>query len=548
MEKKSSIKFISLILALVMVFMVFGCARQEETTTQPGQTTTTTTADETTEPTDTGSIYPFAETLEFTFYTSVYSQLAQEKSEIEKKLDELLNTNITYIKVAGDNYAEQLTALLATGDLPEVIQGGSLDLLVGQDAVLALDDYLEYMPNMMAFIDNYNTQNNTNLWAYLRYPVDGKFYSIPEINGTKVAFAIAIREDWLARVGKDVPVTMDDWVDVLTAFRDQDASGSGNTDDEIPFAGHLGWVLSSFGIEISAELRHTGVGSYFVVDNGQYIPIYEHERYPEALQFLADMYAEKLIDQEYLTTNVSDANITELWNNSRAGSGYHYSQHTVQLSNQAIQEVDPDGKMIGVPVPVGAYGDQKLLSRRPVWASFRITVAAEQNGNLEQILRYCDWGYTEEGSRLFSFGIEGETYEMVDGMPFYIPPYGEGWVAKRAFGIDNYAPYFLDPNSFRQSLMGGVASVDEMNPINALNFKALYDNEQYLYIPSPSFSTPASVDLGQALYARLDGNVDNVIMGRMTIEEFYEDYENIKNDGFATIAQEMAEAYDLVAN
>jgi putative aldouronate transport system substrate-binding protein len=188
-----------------------------------------------------------------------------------------------------------------------------------------------------------------------------------------------------------------------------------------------------------------------------------------------------------------------------------------------------------------------MVSRGPIWRTTFVTVAAEKNNNLEQVLQYCDWGYTDEGSKTFSFGIEGETYEMIDGNPFYISPYGEGWENKRAVGIDNCACYYLDPAQYNQSLMGGVASVDEMDPISALNYQALYDNEDNLYIPSPSFSTKSSIEFGDTLYEQIESNVDKVIMGKMTVEEFYTEYEQIKENGFSAIATEMAEAYKLVS-
>ena len=148
---------------------------------------------------------------------------------------------------------------------------------------------------------------------------------------------------------------------------------------------------------------------------------------------------------------------------------------------------------------------------------------------------------------MFSFGIEGKTYNLVNGKPFYIAPYGEGWLNKRTFGIDNYACFFLDPDSYRQSLMGGVASVGQMKPIDALNYQSLYDNEKYLYIIPPTYSTISSVELGTSLYDRLNANVDKVIMGAMTLDQFFTEYDQIKKDGFTKITGEMAAAYQMAA-
>ncbi len=45
-----------------------------------------------------------------------------------------------------------------------------------------------------------------------------------------------INEEWLNRVGKKYPKTLDELYDVLKAFKEKDANGNGDPNDEIPFA------------------------------------------------------------------------------------------------------------------------------------------------------------------------------------------------------------------------------------------------------------------------------------------------------------------------
>ena len=69
-------------------------------------------------------------------------------------------------------------------------------------------------------------------------------------------YAFIIRKDWLDRLGLEAPTTIDEWVTVLEAFRDEDANGDGNPNNEIPFTvgGHAwyttywanGWGLHLF--------------------------------------------------------------------------------------------------------------------------------------------------------------------------------------------------------------------------------------------------------------------------------------------------------------
>src|SRR5690606_30209797 len=49
-------------------------------------------------------------------------------------------------------------------------------------------------------------------------------------------------------------------------------------------------------------------------------------------------------------------------------------------------------------------------------SSVAITTSAK---NPEEIVKWLDFAYSEEGHMLFNFGIEGVTYEMIDGYPTY---------------------------------------------------------------------------------------------------------------------------------
>jgi putative aldouronate transport system substrate-binding protein len=64
------------------------------------------------------------------------------------------------------------------------------------------------------------------------------------------------------------------------------------------------------------------------------------------------------------------------------------------------------------------------------------------DSRLSRILEFADWsGYSEEGMLINLFGVEGETYEMVDGKPKYLDKFYVGDLPdlqqmKKDFGID----------------------------------------------------------------------------------------------------------------
>ena len=74
---------------------------------------------------------------------------------------------------------------------------------------------------------------------------DGEIYGLPQVNECYHCFYSQrawINSDWLENVGMDVPQTTEEFVDVLTAFKEQDANGNGDPNDEIPLAAATtGW-------------------------------------------------------------------------------------------------------------------------------------------------------------------------------------------------------------------------------------------------------------------------------------------------------------------
>ena len=78
---------------------------------------------------------------------------------------------------------------------------------------------------------------------------DGKYYAIPF---STQAMVTLVRKDWREKLGKPVPKTWDDLLDLATAFTKDDPDGNGQADTYgmlVPGTtdrGYLGWWASSF--------------------------------------------------------------------------------------------------------------------------------------------------------------------------------------------------------------------------------------------------------------------------------------------------------------
>ena len=155
--------------------------------------------------------------------------------------------------IPSEGAQEKINLMLASGEeLPDVFwnfgDGKSGNIVVqyaDQDIFLPTEGLInEYMPNLKKILDD-----SENYWSEITAP-DGHTYGFPyieEMYGLVLTGGpLLINKTWLDEVGKEVPTTVDEWVDCLKAFRDGgDLNGNGAA-DEIPMATWFG-ATDTFG-------------------------------------------------------------------------------------------------------------------------------------------------------------------------------------------------------------------------------------------------------------------------------------------------------------
>lgn len=219
------------------------------------------------------------------------------------------NTGITaqtgvhanFNQVKGSDWSTKLNLMLAAGEYPDIIQRGEINLEmygVDQEILLPLDEYIDqYMPNYKAMLDA-----DPELARSLRSS-DGKMYQIGWIIPQNICLNshLFINKTWLDNLGLEVPTTIEEYEQVLIAFRDGDADGDGDPSNEIPLGAtwnssvsSLKFYLSSWGIPFN--LKYVGIND----DNKVYSWL-QDERLREAMETLSRWYQEGLIDVEAVT-------------------------------------------------------------------------------------------------------------------------------------------------------------------------------------------------------------------------------------------------------
>ncbi|MBR5379982.1 MAG: extracellular solute-binding protein [Clostridia bacterium] len=158
-----------------------------------------------------------------------------------QKWQEITGVTLDITTYPEDGWSVNLNLIMTEDKLPDIIYAGGItaaqevDWGDDQGALLPLEDLIaEYMPNLSAILEA-----NPVIRESITTP-DGHIYCLPWINDMPRDLVYGkywINNTWLKNLGLEEPATVDELYAVLKAFKEQDANGNGDTNDEIPYSG-----------------------------------------------------------------------------------------------------------------------------------------------------------------------------------------------------------------------------------------------------------------------------------------------------------------------
>ncbi len=481
-----------------------------------------------------GSLTAAAEQEELNILCTIWSPYSQENNFIAQ-IEEATGVKINMEYALSSDFSTRLNSVLAEGidKLPDMIIGGSVATLRDQGAIIPLTDYItaEHMPNMVSRLED------TDL-NYLRNAIDNEIYTFPYKHDMPQAMSFIIRTDWLERLGLEKPQTWEEWLTVWRAFRDQDANGNGDPSDEIPFTGNAYALMPAFGIAVSTQ----GQGSYVtVMPDGTYNLIWEHPNYRVYLENMAMLYKEGLLDQEFASRKLAES--YKVMNSGLGGSKQAFAEQS-QKTTLAVRATDPTAKCECIEPVQGPLGDKMIPARSTISAKGAVTIKGEKK--IDTICKVIDWIWSEEGMLLLNYGIEGTHYQMVDGKPVMQAPYTADFTSARSVGIGfQMIPFCWTLDSYMQILTAG-KSYEELSEDQQFFYDGLFLNDPYFVKLAHQVSTEAYTWYSSELFPQIREWQASVIVGTMTVDEFYANYEKLKPLGLQEIIDQNKEASERI--
>lgn len=460
----------------------------------------------------------------------------QESTPIYDALQEATGIKVNFTWSTNDAYSTLLAARLADRDLPDVIGYGvestMLQGMIDDGLIIPLTDLLkEKMPNYMRFISDED-------YLYMVNKNDGEVYAFGMLMDVPGSYSWMVRKDWLERLNLEVPSTWDEWVAVWKEFKAKDANGNGDPNDEIPVA----WLYSLtyfleniYGIESNS--------AYSVVD-GEYVYDPDHPRYGEWLDAMRDLYTNGLMPEDYL--EIGNSQLEGYAGSNVLGSAVSYAVLSTDGARTSL-EIDENAYYICTPPVIGPYGDQMIQKRPKLTLNTYITKDAVEEGKLDAILEFFDFIFSDEGIRITNYGIEGTTYDLVDGEPRVKAEFCD-FSKARGYGlIPTPIAFCFTQDVYNQMLYAG-QTYEEMDKYSKAASDGLTTlNEPYFYTRPVSVTTDADADYAD-LKDQQKSLRDQYIMGLITKDAYNEGYKALKEAGLNEVIEKAQEAYQNILN
>ncbi|MBQ3706029.1 MAG: extracellular solute-binding protein [Clostridia bacterium] len=334
-------------------------------------------------------------------------------------LEEAAGVDVEWEQIYTD-WNQVKSTRFASGDIPDLLFSatGDSDYTTYDGLFMELTDLIDqYAPNVKAMFEE---EPDT---LALAKTAEGKIYATPKFQGKwpDCNGVMFINKTWLDNLGLAAPTTLSELKNVLIAFRDNDANGNGNPSDEVPMDFN-GWFGSAYSLSNligswGIQLVNWGSDGYFAED-GVIKNFAVDERYKAMMTYLADLYAEGLINPNAITNDYSmfqSLSRGDADGNALVGVVYGW------------EETDKFGPTLySQYVPVGPFTDDvdELATSEPRWtydfsglnmSSNRVAMSAKC-ANPEAAMKFIDMFYEPEHSVESLFGgiLDGNLEKVAD--------------------------------------------------------------------------------------------------------------------------------------
>ncbi len=354
------------------------------------------------------------EPIEFDWYIN-YSWFATGWGEnvVSRKITEETGVSLNFITPSG-NESEKLNALIAADSLPDFITLGwwesQVDEMINADKVYALnelaDEYDAYFYQVSdADVVNWYTREDGNIYGYPNSCFTPKDMEEHDNIGSNQTFLV--RKDIYEAIGSPDMTTPEGFQAAV-----EKAYAMFPTVDGEP--------LIPVGAHVFNEQGNVSFDQYLMnflavpfEENGEIYDRYTNEDYITWLKMFR-----RLGEEGLLTDDIFIDQRTQM--EEKLANGRYFCmiyQHTDMASQQKeLYTNHPERIYLAVDGPKNAAGDNHTLTTTGI-NGWTLTLISKNCEYPERAIAFMDYMLSEQGQLRITLGVEGETFDYVDGKP-----------------------------------------------------------------------------------------------------------------------------------
>jgi putative aldouronate transport system substrate-binding protein len=440
-------------------------------------------------------------------------------AELNRRMGEDINVNVDIQYIGWGDYANKMNVMVASGD----------DYDANFDAVWlsyptmsqkgAYMDISELLPEYAPLI--YEKISQT--WLD-QLTVNGELQGVPWRLPQSGRQILLVREDLREKYNIPEPKSYFDLWDYWMAIKE-------NEPDVIPFMFDIDPQVSN----------HSGAYNYFMLDKPmglvydmddpemKIVPWEQTEAFKELSEFHNAAYNEGLIPNDVLTKLSGEYGGLPLVKQGRAASSIHVFESGFE-ANAAVALQNPDWE-----VKTYRFEDNKSYYTP---ASSQLICLGRNAANPAQVLQFLNWVVTDQANfDLLLYGIEGETYNLIDGVgPNYEPVVKDGvpqyvnWHGQWAFWDMDFMRY---PESFGSEYKDLYKEANTYKTVDLPHSGFVIDTD------------PIKTEIAQrtAIYDEMGKAIEMGVLGPDKYDEYIERMKKAGTDEMVAVIQAQLDAW-----
>jgi putative aldouronate transport system substrate-binding protein len=337
-------------------------------------------------------------------------EIVLENNPVVKMIENELNIKLNIEAPPLSSFGDRVRMLVSTGNMPDLVLYGA-DIFATRWAqeglILDVTDRIAGYPNLKANI-------SAEQYGDCVFLPDEKIYGIPRPNSYD-KWGFLINKKWLDKLGLKPPKTVAEFAEVCRAFTFNDPDGNGRDDTYgVSFNASQSsmdsgiWHLQNdfFSMAYSISSWHHGMPD----SDGSAKLRTLKKGYPAYMKQLRDMYAEGIIDREFITHNANE-NYEKIAQGRVGIVGVSQSSYIANVLERYSMNLDD---FVYCP-PLVLDATQRPVYALPPsnWMAYYVNAASSPEKQ-DAVLRLLDWGNSERGFTVMQLGIEGTHYSSYD--------------------------------------------------------------------------------------------------------------------------------------